>query len=58
MKNIRCPKSDESDAEISATSTVIPYGYRKTGFKSLEAMSGQHWLGVDQSTRDVAVRMF
>ena len=50
-------QSDESDADISATFTVIPYGYRKTGFKSLEGMSGQHWLGVDQSTRDVAVRM-
>ena len=36
---------------------MIPYGYRKTGFKSLEKPSVEHWLGVDQSTRDVAVRM-
>ena len=50
-------EAGEIDTEISATFPPIPYGYRKTGFKSLEKPSAQHWLGVDQSTRDVAVRM-
>ncbi len=42
---------------VSATFTVIPYGYRKIGFDSLQGPSWEHWMGVDQSTRDVAVRM-
>jgi peptide/nickel transport system permease protein len=48
---------EDSETEISAVFAPIPYGYRKTGFKSLDKPSGGHWLGVDQSTRDVAVRM-
>jgi peptide/nickel transport system permease protein len=36
---------------------VIPYMFRTTGFKSLEKPSGKHWLGVDESTRDVGVRL-
>ena len=48
---------EDNTKDISAVFTPIPYGYRKTGFKSLEGISGDHWLGVDQSTRDVAVRM-
>lgn len=50
-------QEEPGDTEISAVFPVIPYGYRKTGFKSLEKPSSEHWLGVDQSTRDVAVRM-
>ena len=50
-------EAGEIDTEISATFPPILYGYRKTGFKSLEKPSAQHWLGVDQSTRDVAVQM-
>lgn len=46
-----------SSPKISAIFTPIPYGYRKTGFTSLEYPSSAHILGVDQSTRDVAVRM-
>ena len=46
-----------SKQKVSATFPMIPFGYRKTGFKALEKPSGKHWLGVDQSTRDVAVRM-
>ena len=47
----------KNDGKIDATFPMIPYGYRKIGFKSLESPSSKHWLGVDQSTRDVAVRM-
>ena len=50
-------QQEDSKKEISATFPVIPFGYRKTGFKALEGPSGKHWLGIDQSTRDVAVRM-
>lgn len=50
-------QEDGTEANIDATFPMIPYGYRKTGFKSLEKPSSEHWLGVDQSTRDVAVRM-
>ena len=49
--------TQQEQAQITATFPVIPFGYRKTGFKSLEKPSMSHWLGVDQSTRDVAVRM-
>jgi peptide/nickel transport system permease protein len=31
--------------------------HRDTGFPALEGPSSRHWLGVDQSTRDVAVRL-
>ena len=48
---------DDDSVSIDATFAVIPFGYRKTGFKSLDKPSAEHWLGVDQSTRDVAVRM-
>ena len=48
---------EEGNADISAVFTPIPFGYRKTGFKALDKPSAQHWLGVDQSQRDVAVRM-
>lgn len=47
----------EIEQDINAVFTPIPFGYRKTGFKSLEGPSMKHFLGVDQSTRDVAVRM-
>ena len=50
-------QEERGESNISAVFPVIPYGYRKTGFKSLEGMSAKHWLGVDQSTRDVSVRM-
>jgi len=50
-------KAEEVEQNISATFPPIPFGYRKTGFNSLERPSMKHWLGVDQSTRDVAVRM-
>ena len=48
---------EEGNSDISGTFAPIPLGYRKTGFKALEKPSSKHWLGVDQSTRDVAVRM-
>ena len=54
----------DQNSTISATFTPIPFGYRKTGFKALkgvlsqsESHSATHFLGTDQSTRDVAVRM-
>jgi peptide/nickel transport system permease protein len=48
---------EEGNTNISATFAPIPFGYRKTGFKALEKPSTTHWMGVDQSQRDVAVRM-
>jgi peptide/nickel transport system permease protein len=50
-------EAGELENEVSGVFPPIPYGYRKTGFNSLEKPSSKHWLGVDQSTRDVAVRM-
>ena len=48
---------EEGRDDVSAVFTPIPFGYRKTGFKALEGPSSEHWLGIDQSQRDVAVRM-
>ena len=48
---------EDKSEDVSGVFTVIPFGYRKTGFKALEKPSLVHWLGVDQPTRDVAVRM-
>ncbi|MAY81633.1 MAG: ABC transporter permease [Deltaproteobacteria bacterium] len=42
---------------IQAVFPPVPYMFRKTGFKTLEKPSLKHWLGVDESTRDVAVRL-
>ena len=51
----------EARAEAGEATTAVfppvPYMFRKTGFKSLEAPSAKHWLGVDESTRDVSVRL-
>ena len=51
----------EARAEAGEATTAVfppvPYMFRKTGFKSLEGPSASHWLGVDESTRDVAVRL-
>ncbi|MBM76758.1 MAG: hypothetical protein CMK59_15225 [Proteobacteria bacterium] len=48
---------ENQDNAVSATFPMIPYGYRKIGFESLAGPSLKHPMGVDQSTRDVAVRM-
>lgn len=45
------------DKPVDALFSPVRYIFRKTGFKSLERPSAQHWLGVDESTRDVAVRI-
>ena len=45
------------DKPVDAVFAPVRYIFRKTGFKSLERPSAQHWLGVDESTRDVAVRI-
>ena len=47
----------ETGAPTTAVFPPVPYMFRRTGFKSLEAPSSAHWLGVDESTRDVAVRL-
>jgi peptide/nickel transport system permease protein len=43
-----------------ATTAVFPpvrFMFRNTGFRSLQRPSAQHWLGVDESTRDVGTRL-
>jgi peptide/nickel transport system permease protein len=50
-------KRTESQQPITAVFPPVPYMFRKTGFKSLATPSAKHWLGVDESTRDVAVRL-
>ncbi len=47
----------EAGEEVEAVFPPVRYMFRKTGFKSLESPSAKHWLGVDESTRDVAVRI-
>jgi peptide/nickel transport system permease protein len=47
----------ESGESLTAVFPPVRYMFRRTGFKSLESPSAQHWLGVDESTRDVAVRI-
>ncbi|MEC9390897.1 MAG: ABC transporter permease [Myxococcota bacterium] len=47
----------EAGEDVQAVFPPVRYMFRKTGFKSLERPSAQHWLGVDESTRDVAVRL-
>ena len=47
----------EEGNPVAATFPPVPYMFRTTGFKSLEKPSSSHWLGVDESTRDVGVRL-
>ena len=47
----------EEDKPVDAVFPMVPYMFRTTGFKSLEKPSSSHWLGVDESTRDVGVRL-
>jgi peptide/nickel transport system permease protein len=47
----------EAGELVEAVFPPVPYMFRKTGFKSLAKPSAEHWLGVDESTRDVAVRL-
>jgi len=47
----------EEGETVEATFPLVPYMFRTTGFKSLEKPSAQHWFGVDESTRDVGVRL-
>ena len=43
--------------QVDAVFPPVRYLFRKTGFKSLSAPSAEHPLGVDESTRDVSVRI-
>jgi peptide/nickel transport system permease protein len=40
-----------------AVFTLIPYSPRTQGFGSVEKPSSVHWIGTDQGTRDVGVRL-
>jgi peptide/nickel transport system permease protein len=46
--NVRVPE---------AVFTLIPYSPRSQGFGSVEKPSAIHWIGTDQGTRDVGVRL-
>lgn len=50
-------EAGEAQDPIKAVFPPVPYMFRKTGFKTLAKPSSDHWLGVDESTRDVAVRL-
>jgi peptide/nickel transport system permease protein len=50
-------QAEEKGEAVSAVFPPVRYTPRETGFKSLEKPSREHILGVDQSTRDVAVRL-
>jgi peptide/nickel transport system permease protein len=47
----------EANEDVTSAFPPVRYMFRKTGFKSLQRPSAKHWLGVDESTRDVAVRL-
>ena len=50
----------EAGAEVDvpeALFMLIPYSPRSQGFGSVEKPSDEHWIGTDQSTRDVGVRL-
>jgi len=48
----------EAEAAIpTATFTLFPYSPRTQGFGSVEKPSESHWIGTDQGTRDVGVRL-
>ncbi len=50
-------KRAEQSQTTDAVFPPVRYMFRKTGFKSLAKPSAQHVLGVDESTRDVGVRL-
>lgn len=47
----------EKGETTSAIFPPVPFMFRNTGFRSLDRPSAQHWLGVDESTRDVGTRL-
>ena len=49
--------AQEAGEDVKALFPPIRYSARQTGFRPLQKPSKQHVLGVDQSTRDVAVRL-
>ena len=51
---------EQGDADVQVPKVVFPlisYGPRSQGFPSVEGPSERHWLGTDQGTRDVGVRL-
>ena len=50
-------ESGKDVAIPTATFTLIPYSPRSQGFGSVEKPSSVHWIGTDQGTRDVGVRL-
>jgi len=48
---------EEAGEPVEAVFPLVPYSFRGTGFNPLEGPTREHLFGIDQSTRDVGVRV-
>jgi peptide/nickel transport system permease protein len=48
---------EEAGEPVESLFPVVPYSFRGTGFNPLEGPTPEHLFGIDQSTRDVGVRV-